>query len=123
MKKAGVSLILLVTCLLLYYFYPTSPLPGNTTITKLVVIKRKRVLEIYSHEVLLKTYPIALGKVPEGKKEINGDNKTPEGIYIIQDKNPGSAFHKNLGISYPNQHDLANAEKKNRIAGGEIKIH
>ncbi len=37
----------------------------------------------------------------EGDKQFQGDQKTPEGAYIINTKNANSEFHKNLGISYP----------------------
>lgn len=55
----------------------------------------------------MKKYKIALGFEPKGKKEVQGDGKTPEGTYFINDKNPNSIAYKNLGISYPNSADLA----------------
>ena len=78
---------------------------------------------VYNNETLLKTYKIALGGQPIGHKEFEGDKKTPEGKYIINDKNPNSAYHKNLGLSYPNENDLKHAAKFNKSAGGDIKIH
>lgn len=66
---------------------------------------------------------IALGKQPVGHKHFEGDNKTPEGVYFINGKNQYSAYHKNLGISYPNKKDVAYAKKKGKSAGGLIKIH
>jgi murein L,D-transpeptidase YafK len=71
----------------------------------------------------VKTYEIALGWQPEGKKRFEGDGKTPEGVYVIHDKNPHSGYHKKLGISYPNQEDLDFAESQEKSAGGLIKIH
>jgi murein L,D-transpeptidase YafK len=121
-KKLRAIPVILIALVTLYYFYPDTPLPDKV-ITKIVVIKSKRTLEVYSGSVLLKTYFIALGKQPAGKKESAGDNKTPEGIYSINAKNAGSGFHKNLGISYPNAHDIALSKKKKRSTGGEIKIH
>ena len=50
-------------------------------------------------------------------------NKTPEGRYIINARNPNSGYHKNLGVSYPNETDKVNAEKLGKPAGGDIKIH
>jgi murein L,D-transpeptidase YafK len=32
-------------------------------------------------------------------------------------------LHKNLGISYPNKNDIANANRMGKSAGGNIKIH
>lgn len=89
----------------------------------LVVEKSKRTLLAYNNGVLIKTYKISLGRVPKGKKEFEGDRKTPEGLYFINDKNPNSGYHKNLGISYPNDSDKINAAAHNKEPGGLVKIH
>jgi len=107
----------------IWYWYPDSPLPKGTVINKLVVYKSKRKMEAYSDNHLIKVYNIALGKNPVGHKEFEGDNKTPEGTYIINDRNPHSGYHKNLGISYPNETDKAHAAKLHKSPGGQIKIH
>lgn len=78
---------------------------------------------VYSGTILLKTYKIALGKNPIGHKQFEGDFKTPEGNYKIDGKNAKSSFHKNLGISYPDENDLENAKSLGKPAGGDIKIH
>ena len=78
---------------------------------------------VYSGDKLLKVYRVALGKNPIGHKEFEGDMKTPEGNYIINDKNPHSSYYKNLGISYPNKDDISHAKKIGKSAGGLIKIH
>jgi murein L,D-transpeptidase YafK len=106
-----------------YYFYPVKKIPESVTIDKLVVLKSKRRLLAYSHGQLIVTYKISIGKNPTGDKEIQNDNKTPEGLYIINDKNSNSDFHKNLGISYPNQQDIQQARQLGKPTGGDIKIH
>lgn len=78
---------------------------------------------VFEHQMLLKSYTIALGSNPVGKKEVEGDGKTPEGFYLIEDKNPNSDYHLNLGVSYPNEDDKANAERLGKKPGGDIKIH
>lgn len=95
----------------------------NQEVDKIVVYKSKREMLVYNRNKLLKTYKIALGNSPIGHKHFEGDGKTPEGIYIIYDKNPNSAYHKNLGISYPNEADIEYAKSQNKSAGGLIKIH
>lgn len=80
-------------------------------------------MEAYSGNELLKTYDIALGKNPVGHKEYEGDTKTPEGTYTINARNPHSGYHKNLGVSYPNEADKAHAVKLGKSPGGDIKIH
>jgi murein L,D-transpeptidase YafK len=44
-------------------------------------------------------------------------------LYEIDGKNPNSICHKNLGISYPNDVDRANAKTLGKSPGGGIKIH
>ncbi|MFC4176418.1 L,D-transpeptidase family protein [Flavobacterium gossypii] len=90
---------------------------------RIEVFKSKRRMKVYSEGVLLKTYRISLGKNPVGHKQFEGDCKTPEGIYSIDGRNPNSTFHKNLGISYPNEKDLEKAKSLGKPAGGDIKIH
>ena len=100
------------------------PLPEGTVITRLVVRKGAREMEAYDRTGrLLKTYPISLGFNPVGHKQFEGDGKTPEGIYTINDRNPNSGYHKNLGVSYPNEADLTYAAQHGKSAGGDIKIH
>lgn len=112
-----------LTAFAVYYFYPEPKLPAGISIDKLVVYKSKRQLLAYSNGQLVKTYHVSLGGQPAGDKEFEGDKKTPEGIYFINDKNPNRGYHKNLGISYPNDNDLAYSKNLNKPAGGDIKIH
>jgi len=80
-------------------------------------------MEVYSGGSLVKTFAISLGRNPIGDKEFEGDKKTPEGKYIIDTKNSESGYHKNLGISYPNESDIENAKIIGKPTGGDIKIH
>lgn len=82
------------------------PIP-NAQIDRLVILKDKRQLLAYQGEQLVKMYPISLGFNPIGHKQFEGDGKTPEGIYRINERNSNSSYHKNLGISYPNKEDQA----------------
>ena len=107
----------------IYYFYPIEKIPDGITIDKIVVPKSERKLMAYSQDKLIVSYRIAIGKNPDGNKEYEGDGKTPEGLYRINSKNPNSDFHKNLGISYPNQQDIIKAKEFKKPVGGDIKIH
>ena len=107
----------------LYYFFPEDKLPIDGKIEKLVVTKSKRTLDVYSAGRIIKTYKISLGRNPIGDKEFEGDKKTPEGHYKINSKNPDSEFHRNLGISYPDQSDIKEAQNRRVEPGGEVKIH
>ncbi|MCL2326958.1 MAG: L,D-transpeptidase family protein [Bacteroidetes bacterium] len=126
MKKRKIILLtifLVVAGLLIYYFYPERKLSNDAQIDNIVVHKSKRKMAVYANGELLKTYKISLGRKPIGHKEYEGDRKTPEGVYFINDKNPNSGYHKNLGISYPNKNDLKHALRLGKPAGGDIKIH
>ena len=118
-----ISVCVIIAALDGYYLMPSSKLPSGTIIDNLVVYKSKRKMEAYSGDRLVKTYVVALGKSPVGHKEYEGDCKTPEGVYKINERNPNSAYHKNLGISYPNEQDVAHARTIGKDPGGHIKIH
>ena len=122
-KLALVILFLLILTGTVYYFFPETKLPVDRKVDKIVVMKSKRKMDVYSKGQIIKTYRISLGGDPIGDKEYEGDKRTPEGQYTINDKNPTSGFHKNLGISYPNKRDIEEAHEKKLKPGGEIKIH
>jgi murein L,D-transpeptidase YafK len=85
---------------------------GETLADRIVVNKAKRELHLMSEGKLLKSYRIALGTTPVGRKTRQGDGKTPEGLYHISGRNPGSAFHKSLRVSYPDSADRLRAQKE-----------
>jgi murein L,D-transpeptidase YafK len=87
-------------------------------IDSLVIDKSERKLYLFSKGEVVQKYRVSLGGSPKGPKTIEGDEKTPEGKYVILDKNPTGEFHKNLGINYPNKYDLIVGR-----TGGDIKIH
>jgi murein L,D-transpeptidase YafK len=61
--------------------------------------ERKMTLEVGGETV--RTFKVGLGGRPVGDKRKRGDMKTPEGELYIAWKNPASAFHRFLGLSYP----------------------
>lgn len=90
---------------------------------KVVVNKSKRELLLYWRGTVIRTYRIALGRNPVGAKERRGDAKTPEGDYRIVGRNPKSAFHRSLRISYPKASDRERARRAGVDPGGDIMIH
>ena len=90
---------------------------------KILIVKSTRTMTIYSGNKVLRTYKVALGTVPTGPKRVEGDHKTPEGIYTIDAKNPQSQFHLSLHISYPDAADRERARKLGARPGGAIMIH
>lgn len=92
-------------------------------VTRLRIYKAQRLLVLDGVDGILRTYPIGLGFAPEGHKQFEGDGRTPEGSYVIDRRNPESLFHLSIGISYPNETDIALAEAQDRSPGGDIFIH
>jgi murein L,D-transpeptidase YafK len=72
---------------------------------RIVVYKGRRLLELYSDGKVVRTYRVGLGFSPVGDKQKEGDGRTPEGDFYIFVKNPKSAYHLSLGVSYPNIED------------------
>lgn len=88
-----------------------------------LIDKSQRRLSLMSAGNALRTYRVALGRDPDGPKVQQGDNRTPEGRYLIDSRNPNSAFHRSLHISYPNPGDRARARAMGVSPGGDIMIH
>ena len=98
-------------------------LPADLQFDRLVIDKQARRLTAYAGGKPVREYHIALGWAPEGHKQVEGDGKTPEGVYFVDGKNPNSRYYKNLGVSYPNDADRAAAAALGASPGGDIKIH
>jgi len=90
---------------------------------RIVIYKARRQMLLLRGESVLRTYRIALGRDPVGHKQQEGDGRTPEGRYLIDRRNPKSAYHLSLHISYPNAEDRARAEARGVAPGGDIMIH
>jgi murein L,D-transpeptidase YafK len=88
-----------------------------------VVYKHERRLVLLSHGKELGSYKVALGGEPVGPKTRQGDHRTPEGLYLLDARNPNSHYYKAFHISYPNAKDIAAARKSGVSAGGDIMLH
>ncbi|MGC4048799.1 MAG: L,D-transpeptidase family protein [Paludibaculum sp.] len=90
---------------------------------RIVIHKARRELLLLQNGKVLRTYKVALGKQPVGRKERQGDMRTPEGLYRIVARYAQSQYHMALHISYPNAADVARARKLGVPPGGDILIH
>jgi murein L,D-transpeptidase YafK len=90
---------------------------------RLVVDKGERVLLLMRDSSVLKRYYVSLGGNPEGHKQQEGDERTPEGEYIIDRRKEDSSFYRALHISYPDSEDAAGARERGVSPGGDIMIH
>lgn len=115
----SLTVISILSCLL---FSPVTSATLNKA-DRIVVIKSKRILMLLKDGDIIKAYRIALGKNPDGRKTQAGDQRTPEGNYIITSRNQHSKYYKALNISYPNESDIQNARRLGVSPGNSIAIH
>lgn len=99
------------------------PLTANAIADHVIVEKGARRLTLLREGIPLKTYRIALGRVPVGAKEQEGDQRTPEGTYVIDFHKADSDFHRALHISYPESRDVDRAAARGVSPGSDIMIH
>jgi murein L,D-transpeptidase YafK len=123
--------LLLVTCLIaglvgvifIYANWPPAALPAGAKADSVLVLKRERKLILLRNNQRIKEYSIALGGNPRGKKTMEGDERTPEGRYKLDYRNPNSSFHLSMHVSYPDQNDVSQARARGMSPGGDIMIH
>jgi murein L,D-transpeptidase YafK len=90
---------------------------------EVVIEKSKRKLHLVKDGEPFRSFDIALGIVPEGDKEKEGDFRTPEGRYLLDSRNPNSDFFLSIHVSYPDADDIRAARAKGVDPGGAIMIH
>ena len=90
---------------------------------KVIIEKAARKLYLLQDGEVFRTFDIALGIMPVGDKEREGDFKTPEGNYRLDMRNPDSDYFLSIRVSYPDSKDLADARKRGVSPGGSIMIH
>lgn len=88
-----------------------------------LVIKSDSTLYLKNDGKTLKKFHVVFGKKPKGRKVKKGDERTPEGRYILDYKKEDSAFYKSIHISYPNEKDKRRAKILGVNPGGQIMIH
>ncbi|AUH32899.1 L,D-transpeptidase family protein [Paracoccus tegillarcae] len=106
---------------------PTRPPVAQTglqgPVDHILIEKSQRRMSVWRDGRQLKTYRIGLGFAPAGDKARQGDGRTPEGLFKIDRRNGGSAYHLSLGLDYPRPRDRARAQAAGVNPGGDIFIH
>ncbi|MCU0548103.1 MAG: L,D-transpeptidase [Leptolyngbya sp. Prado105] len=110
----------------------TQLLPSNFDTSKISILieKSKHRLTLYYNQKPIKSYPVVFGD-PQGDKRREGDRKTPEGIFRIQDKYPHPSWSKFLWLDYPNAQSQCKHQQSKQQGeippfsgiGGEVGIH
>jgi len=90
---------------------------------KVVVDKSDRELHLLKGGESFRIFDIALGMRPIGDKQQEGDFRTPEGLYVLDTRNPNSEFFLSIHVSYPNGQDIREARSRGLDPGGAIMIH
>jgi murein L,D-transpeptidase YafK len=112
-KIYGLPLVLTLSAL-------AAPQPN---VDHILVLKKEHKLLLLNGDRIVKAYSVALGSGGLAPKRRQGDDKTPEGLYRIDYRNPASRFHLALHISYPAENDKEQARKRGVSPGGDIMIH
>ncbi len=92
-------------------------------VDRILIVKQERRLYLLRGEEVVDSFRIALGWQPRGPKRYEGDGRTPEGRYFIDEFLPDSDFYRAIKISYPGPEDIARARAAGRDPGGRIMIH
>ena len=96
---------------------------SGQTADMVVVEKSESRLYLMRDGQAFASFRVAFGANPEGHKQQQGDERTPEGKYLLDYKNANSLFYKSIHVSYPNQRDRQEARKRGVDPGGDIMIH
>ena len=97
--------------------------PKRLSVDQVVVRKNERKLQLITDGEVVREYRVALGDSPTGHKMQQGDERTPEGDYVLDWRNPTSRFHRSIHVSYPNERDRLFARAMGYDPGGMIMIH
>jgi murein L,D-transpeptidase YafK len=92
-------------------------------VDRIIVDKSDRRLMAYEDGKLLRTFSVALGRNPVGQKQMQGDKRTPEGVYPITEHKLDSAYHRAVRLGYPTPAQRDAAAEKGIDPGGDIMIH
>lgn len=105
------------------YGIEVTPLKNLLAADLVVVEKNLRTLDLIKNNKVYRTFKIRLGSNPIGHKQQEGDERTPEGEYVLEHKSNESKYYRSIFISYPNKSDMLNAQKIKVNPGGNIMIH
>jgi len=116
----SVNFLLLVSVLL--FLSPCLVFSANKA-DAVLVDKSDAKLYLMKQDSKYASFQVTFGGESKGHKQQQGDERTPEGHYTLDYKNPNSSFYRSIHISYPNAQDRENARKLGVDPGGDIMIH
>jgi murein L,D-transpeptidase YafK len=138
----SLALLLFLTCChgfsnrnLINYSVPLDRLLDSLDLERdmisIYIDKSNFVLSVRADTTIIKQYPVVLGGNPVDDKLRQGDQCTPEGIFLIQAKYPHKNWEKFIWINYPTEESWQKHRKAKEAGvidahvkiGGEIGIH
>ncbi|WP_444946689.1 murein L,D-transpeptidase family protein [Microbulbifer sp. VTAC004] len=96
---------------------------ARAEVTLVRVIKSENKMLLMDGLGVVNTYRVAFGASPKGHKSEEGDEKTPEGRYILNHKKEDSSYYRAMHISCPNAQDKAQALQRGVSPRGFIMVH
>ena len=122
-RSITAATVLLFLLPLIQSFPATAISDGTPHVDRVLVIKSERRLYLIRDGKRIESFRVSLGQEPEGHKLFAGDNRTPEGQYTLDWRNPESDYYRSIHISYPNSEDRRKARAWGQDPGGNIMIH
>lgn len=115
--KSGLLLLLAVLLLM------PPRVSGQDKADRVLVDKSEYRMWLFKNDQVIAEYPVRFGGNPQGHKQQQGDQRTPEGHYVLDYRNPNSRYHRSIHISYPDRQDRTAASRRGVSPGGDIFIH
>ena len=124
MKRLAVIGLSLIAIAAIAFHLHQSRTPLQQRASKVLVLKAEhKLLLLDTANNVIRSYSIAIGRGGLEPKQVQGDHKTPEGLYVVDRRKRDSRFHRALHVSYPNDFDRERARKLGAEPGGDIMIH
>lgn len=97
----------------------------------IIVDKSDYELNVYDDEGWYATYPVVFGSKDLSDKLMEGDRRTPEGVFRVISNKPHSKWHRMLMLDYPTQESWSKFRQRKAAGkipasakiGGGIAIH
>lgn len=112
-----------ILIVVIFFASVTAHAATKPRVDRVLIDKSGRALSLMVGNRVIAKFPIVLGGNPIGHKRKEGDERTPEGSYVLDYKKTDSAFFRSIHISYPNASDRQSAKDRGVEPGGAIMIH
>ena len=107
----------------MFLFLMAGAVHGGQIADRVIVEKSESRLYLMHDGKAFASFKVAFGANPDGHKQQQGDQRTPEGQYLLDYKNANSMYYKSIHISCPNEKDRQRARSQGVDPGGDIMIH